>query len=184
MNKREDNKGLTGIDSIRLNGMKLDALPLAESAIAKEQWSQVQANEVKNKIEAIIGRYPKPSVAYLNGAISECQLNIKRIKKFKSDQDTMISEYTIHIRLCGYRDDEIAKLDQIDDHDEIRRLKIKYPPYDIPAMEQQIKQCKEAMERCDDVIEQENDSIRELSGVLALCKQRDAELKHYGVIVG
>jgi len=184
MGQDNSNLGLTGIDSIRLNGMKLDALPIAESAIAKQQWSEVQAMDIKNKINSILGRYPKPSVAYIDGRIIECQDNIKRIKKFKSDQDTMINEYSMHIRMCVHRDTEISKLDQVDDMDEIKRLKLQYPPYDIIAMEQQIIQCREAMIRCDDVVDEENNSINTLYGVLSLCKQRDEELKQFGVKVG
>ena len=184
MGQEVPNVGQTGIASIRVGGMKLDTLPIAEAAIAKQQWSEKQAEETRNKIQDILGKYPKPTVLYLESRITECQENIQRIKKLKSEQDQMISDYSAHISMCKYRDTELEKLDPERDREEVKKLKIKYPPYNVDAMRQQIEQCKEAILRCDVVVDAENKSIAELSGVLSLCKQRDAELKQYGVKVG
>ena len=184
MGQEVPNIGETGLASIRIGGMKLDTLPIAEAAIAKQQWSEKQAEDTKNKIEAILGKYPKPSVAYLNSRITESQENIQRIRKLKSDQEKMISDYSGHISMCNYRDTELAKLDPEKDEEAIKDLKRRYPPYNVKAMKDQIQQCKEAMFRCDLVVDAENESIAELSGTLALCKQRDSELKQFGVKVG
>ena len=184
MGQEVPNIGESGLASIRIGGMKLDTLPIAEAAIAKQQWSEKQAEENRNKIEDILGKYPKHSVAYLESRITECQENIKRVRKLKKDQEKLIDDYGTHIALCKHRDTEIAKLDPEADKDEIKALRLKYPPYDVAAMKQQIKQSKEACLRCDYVVDQENTSISELTGVLALCKQRDGELKKFGVKVG
>ena len=184
MGQEVSNIGETGVASIRIGGMKLDTLPIAEAAIAKQQWPEKHAEEVRNKIEDILGRYPKPRVDYLTGRIWEAQDNIKRVKQLKVDQEKMISDYSVHINLCDYRDREIDKLDPVLDKKEIRELKLKYPPYNVKAMKQQIEQCKEALIRCDVVVDTEHASIAEMTGVLALCNQRDAELKQFGVKVG
>lgn len=184
MGQEVPNIGETGLASIRIGGMKLDTLPIAEAAIAKQQWSEKQAEDTKNKIEAILGKYPTQTVAYLSSRITESRENIQRIKKLKGDQEQMISDYSGHISMCKYRDDEVAKLDPEQDKEAIKKLEVQYPPYDVKAMKQQIEQCKEAMFRCDLVVDAENESIAEMSGVLALCKQRDAELKQFGVKVG
>lgn len=184
MGQEVSNIGETGVASIRIGGMKLDTLPIAEAAIAKQQWPQKVAEENANKIEDILGRYPKQRVDYLVGRINESQENILRVKKLKAEQDQMISDYSVHINLCDYRDREIAKLDEVLHADQIKELKLKYPPYDVKAMKQQIEQCKEAKIRCDIVVDAEHASIAEMNGVLALAKQRDAELAPFGVKVG
>jgi hypothetical protein len=178
------NIGLSGLASIRIGGMKLDTLPIGEAAIAKQQWSSKQAEDTANKIEHILGRYPRPSVAYLESRIRECQETIKNVKQLRKDQQAMIEEYGLYIRQCENRDTEIAKLDPEDDKAKIRELKLKYPPYNVVEMVKQIDQCKDAQDRCDNVVDQENDSIADLSGTLALCKQRDEELRQFGVKVG
>ena len=90
-----------------------------------------------------------------------------------------------------YRDKEIAKWQaQLDAGDideprfriEKKGLLRRFPAYEIPAMEQQIVQCEEAIERCNKVIEAEHDSIDEFTEVKALCKQRDKELAQYGAV--
>lgn len=184
MGQEVSNIGQTGVASIRIGGMKLDTLPIAEAAIAKMQWADKQAEETRNKVENILGKYPKPRVDYLVSRITEAQENILRVKKLKSDQETMIQEYATHISLCHYRDVEVAKLKAPEDQAAITALELKYPPYNVKAMKQQIEQCKEALIRCDVVVETEHTSIAEMTGILALCKQRDAELKQFGVKVG
>lgn len=186
MGQEVPNVGETGVASIRIGGMKLDTLPIAEAAIAKQQWSEKQAEEIRNKIEDILGKYPQHTVEYLKARITECQENIVRIRKLKSEQETMINDYAGHIGMCNHRDRELAKLDpeRPEDAAQIKKLKIQYPPYNVQAMKQQIDQCKEAILRCDVVVDAENKSIAELNGTLALCKQRDSELKQFGVKVG
>ena len=65
---------------------------------------------------------------------------------------------------------------------EKKKLFKRFLPFSIPAMEQQIVQCNEAIERCDIVIQKEHDSIAEFTEAKALCKQRDVELAQYGAV--
>lgn len=187
--KEKPNIGQVGIDSIRIGGMTLQTLPMAEAAITKQQWAEVEANAKRQEIEDILAEHPKQKVQYLEARIAECNETIANVQKLKADQNAMISDYTMHIGLCKFRDKEIAKLEQADMDSEERRASIKelkrtYPPYDVEAMEAQIAQCKEAIERSDSVIKQEYDSIAELKEVMTHCKIRDKKLKPYGVKVG
>jgi hypothetical protein len=187
--KEVSNVGQVGIDSIRIGGMTLQTLPIAETAITKEQWPQVEANAKRQEIEDILAEHPKQTIRYLQSRVNECNETIANIQNLKVDQSAMISDYTTHIGLCKFRDKEIAKLEKMDIDAEDRRVRIKelkiaYPPYDVKAMEAQIVQCKEAIERSDSVIKQEYDSIAELKEVITYCKIRDEKLKPYGVEVG
>jgi len=68
-------------------------------------------------------------------------------------------------------------------YEQIKSIRAKYPPYDREQMDIQIEQFREAILKADDVIKQEYESIAEMTGVLALCQQRDAALKSLGVKV-
>jgi len=94
----------------------------------------------------------------------------------------MINEYASQISLCKFRDDEITKIADDDDEREekIKDLNKRFPPYKVPAMEQQIKQSGEAIERADGVIAQEYASIANLREVKGLCEQRDMRLRYLG----
>jgi hypothetical protein len=177
------NEGKLGIDSIRLGGMAIDELPIAEGAITAAQMPAVREADRKNTVENIRAAYPKQSCAWVRGAIRECESTIKNVRGLKEDQQKMIDEYSGHISLCHFRDSEIERLDPEKDADEIKRLKIKFPPYNVKAMKQQITQCKEAIVRADIVIDKEHADISKLKELLTKCQQRDAELKKHGVTV-
>jgi len=172
------NIGQTGLESIRIGGMKIDNLPIAESAITKQQMPEVDASIKRNKLGNIIAKYPKQTVDWVKGAIKECEDTIKKIRALKEQQQKMIDEYTGHISLCDYRDKEIAKTT---DMTKIADLKLKFPPYNVESMKQQIVQCKEAIIRSDGVIDSEHKSIAELRDLLTVCKKRDEELKPFGI---
>jgi len=186
------NRGQTGIESIRLGGMSIDELPIREAALTKEQLPAVHETIKRNELGNIIAKYPKQTVDWVNGAIRECHATIKNVRALMERQQTMIDEYTVHITLCDYRDSEIEKIEVkkkeygwiVDsDYGEnvISELRLKFPPYQVPAMKNQIVQCKEAIQRSNDVIDKEHASIAELSALLVKCKQRDEELKPFGI---
>jgi len=177
------NIGIVGIESIRIGGMTLNTLPMAEAAITKQQWSEVEASNKKQEVENILGKYPKATIVYLESRAVECLENIGRIRGLINDQNKMINEYSAQISLCAHRDAEIYKLNPEKDKDKIKALKLQFPPYDVVAMRQQIKQCLEAITRSDKVIDQENASILELRDTISLCRQRDEALKPFGVQV-
>ena len=185
MGKITNNIGISGINSIRIGDMLIEDLPIAESAIAKQQLPLVEDTERQNKINHILVGYPKQRVSYLESRIRESESNIHRINEMKVQQQKMISEYTTQITLCRYRDDEIGRIDEDDpDREEkIKNLMKRFPPYKVDAMQQQIIQSTEAIERADEVIAQEYKSIADVKEVKALCEQRDLKLKNLGAKV-
>ena len=178
--KKSDNIGVTGVESIRLNDMKIEDLPIRENAIAKHQLPLAEDTERQNKINNIIAGYPKQRVSYLESRIAEADVNIRRINEMKVQEQARISEYTAQISLCKYRDKEIAKIEENDPEREakIKQLFKDFPPYVVEKMEQQIKQSTESIERADEVIAQEYKTIADLREVKALCEQRDIKLRH------
>lgn len=177
------NIGITGVDSIRLGGMKVDNLPMREGALTAAQMPQKWQEEKDNKIEAIRAKYPKQSAAWVHGAIKECEATITNVRKLKDDQNKMITDYSGHISLCAFRDSELARLDAEKDADEIKDLKLRFPPYDVKAMKTQIQLCKEAIIRSDIVIDKEHNDISKFRELLTKIGQRDHELRELGVIV-
>jgi hypothetical protein len=176
-----DNIGKEGVESIRLGGMSMDELPIREAALTKQQLPAVRETIKRNKLGNIIAKYPKQTVDWVEGAIRECEATIKNIRALMERQQTMIDEYNVHIGLCDYRDKEIALLDGEKDKEAIKELRLKFPPYNVDAMKQQIVQCKEAIQRSNDVIDKEHASIAELKELLVKCKMRDEELKPFGI---
>lgn len=169
-----DNIGLTGIDSIRLNGEKIEDLPIGESARAAMELQIVRNNDRKKQIDDIIKSSPTQDVIYLESRVVECEENIDRLGKVKGDQDKLINEYTATISLCEFRDIELSGET---DKDRIKTLKRKFPPYNVAAMKQQIKQSFDSVEAITNVIAQEYSSIAELKELISRCVLRDSRLK-------
>lgn len=178
--RKTNNIGISGVDSIRIGEMKICDLPIAESAIAKRQIPIAEDTERQNKVADVLKGYPTQTVEYLNGRISESGDNITKIGEMKNQQSTLISEYTAQITLCKFRDDEIAAIDDLDldKPDKVKKLFKKFPPYKVDAMEQQIIQSKEAIERADGVIATEYNSIAEMRELKGLCEKRDTRLRY------
>jgi hypothetical protein len=180
--KRSSNIGQVGVASIRIAQTKIEDLPLVAGAHARNQIADALAHEKRNKIATVRAKYPPETIAYLDGWLRECTENIERIKIVKLQQSEIINEYTGHISMCSYRDEEVAKLDENipGDLEQIKLLKKRFPPYQVGKMQDQIQMCREALERCDDVIEAEFKSIAMLQERRGMCEFRDKELKALG----
>jgi hypothetical protein len=165
--------------------MKIKDLPLAELASAKNQLPLAEDTDRQNKINDIIVSSPKQRVTYLESRIVECQANVVRINEMKSQQQQMITDYSSQISLCAFRDTEIERVPEDDPERDatIKDLKKRFPPYSVPAMEQQIVQSTEAIERADQVIAQEFSSMAELREYLVLCQSRDSRLRSLGAAI-
>lgn len=181
--KTTTNIGTCGPNSIRVGGMKIQDLPMAELASAVSQIPIVEDTDRQNKVNDVVAGAPKQRVPYLKSRVVECEANIVRIGGMKQQQQQMISEYTAQIGLCKFRDKEIERLDEDDPEYKtlVKDLFKRFPPYKVSAMEQQIVQSTEAMERADDVVAQEYTSIAELREYLVLCESRDIKLRALGV---
>lgn len=189
--ERDSNIGQEGVESIRVRGKRVGDLPLGQGNEAVVGLTDARETARMNAINTINATYPKHRVDYLASRIKECQENITRINTSKGEQANMISDYKGHIALCAHRDKEMEKLDEllidggIDEEGHIAQSKIllkNFPPYNVDAMEQQIVQCGEAIDRCDGVIKQENESITEFTDVMAQCRIRDTELAKHGAV--
>lgn len=180
--KETSNYGIGGVESIRLGGMVSEDLPLAEAAQAREGITKARETERQNKINDILITSPKQKIDYLESRIVECRVNIGMQNQSISDIQTKISEYSSQITLCEFRDKEIERI-EIDDpkrKEIIKDLKKRFPLYNVQAMKDQIGQFKLSNELAMKCIIQENDSIAELTGVIAECKKRDTDLKKLG----
>lgn len=177
------NEGLDGVESIRLGGMSIDNLPIGESAVTKQQWPTIIEDNKRQEAQNIIALYPRATVSYCESRVTECNENIERIRKLKSDQNQMISDYSSQVSLCKFRDTQLEKLDAEKDRESIIKLKQDFPAYNVEAMNQQIVQCKETIERCDEVIDKEHKSISELRDTISQLKIRDEKLKPYGLVM-
>ena len=176
---RDSNKGKEGLDSLRINGSKLDKLPLGQGEKAKEGLVDFLKTDKETKENNIRAKYPKASEDYIRGALKELNHNIKRVKGLKKDLQNKISEYRSLVTQGQIRDSQIEQLNKKNPEDakKIRELLKQFPPYNIKALEEQIGQFEESIERCDSVIEKEYESVAEFTKNLALVQQRDRELK-------
>ena len=174
------NVGETGVESIRLGGHKIENLPIRERHLALDQMPKVNAMSRKGQIDNIRARYPKQSIAWVDGTLRECDNNLVRIRDFIGEQEKMTNEYMGQISLCKHRDKEIAKLDPEKDIDAIKKLRLQFPPYNVEAMQNQIKQNREAVNRADVVIDTEHNSIAELKALHKQLEERDRKLKTLG----
>ena len=173
----DSNLGEKGVESIRLNGLKPENLPLAERASALSQLVQARAVQNVNRIRGIRASSPKQSVAWVESRIETANKNATDVAALKSRETALIAEYSGLISMCRHRD---KLIERTTDEDEIQKLKKDFPLYDVEAMERQIVQSKEAIERCDGVIAREYKDIADLQELLGLCRKRDADIKALG----
>ena len=105
------NVGEEGIASIRIGGMKIEDLPLANAHDVKMQMPLVEDTIRQNKIEDLIAKYPKQKVDYLQSRMKECQVNIEQQTSFKGEMGLKIQDYQGKISMDGYRDTQLKVLD-------------------------------------------------------------------------
>ena len=101
------------------------------------------------------------------------------MKQLKDKTEKDIDLYNASINQCKFRDDQVLAIDpDSPNKDKIKReLFLKYPPYNIVKMKEQIENFKVTIQRADEVIQNENDSIAEMTGLKATCEQRDKLLR-------
>lgn len=176
---RDSNKGQEGFDSLRINGSKLDNLPLGQGEQARLGLADFLKTDKETKENNIRAKYPTVSEEYIHATIRELRSNIKRVRQMKTDMTNKIAEYNALITQGKIRDAQIELLDKDNPEDakKIKELLKQFPPYNIQALEDQIVQFEESIKRCDAVIDSEHDSISEFNKNLALVQQRDRELK-------
>lgn len=182
------NIGESGVSSIRLKGQRVEELPLGANNEAKEQLVLAQETERLNKIATINAEYPSQRVDWLASRVNECEANKQRMRKMMAETNGRIQEYQGLMLKCGVRDQLLQELDDEPKHlrtgDEYkakhRSILNEWGRWDEAALAQQIEQDKEALERFEGVIAEEDASIKELSETIALCRERDRKLAELG----
>jgi len=191
MSRRTSNIGEVGVSSIRIDGMRIEDLPMAPNAHAKQGIPLALDLERQQKIENIVARFPKPSILYLESRVTECKENIVRVAKLKGDCKAGIIDYRGLIKKCEGKptlrelQSEISEIAATEKSFEekkslIHELKKTAADYEPSALEEQIEKFEESIVRCDQVLQQENDSIAELKLVIGKCQIRDLELRNLG----
>lgn len=174
---KDSNIGQVGVSSIRIDGLKIGNLPLGQGNDAKTGLVGFLKTDKETRVNNILAKYPKHKLEFLQSQIRECRRNIERMKDLKCQLREKISEYRKLIVDCMHGEQELMKCD---DKTSIRakELRLKYPAYDIDALDIQIKQFEDTIVNCDRVIEQDHESIVEIGKVLSLVEQRERELKN------
>lgn len=165
------------VDSVRLGGMTVDKLPIGERARTLPQLKAVEDNQKFRDAEGIKAEYPPQTVAYCVTKIAESKENQLKITAMRDKAMADILSYKMLIKDCANRD---RLLGLTKDTDAIKALKKEFPPYDVKAMQVQIKQFEETVTRCDGVIDAEVDAIQKFAGLQTICEQRDTKLKALG----
>lgn len=195
----KSNIGQTGVASIRLKGQRIEDLPLGTGNQAKEQLADAIETERLNAIAEINAQYPHQRVDYLSARINECEENKNRMRKMIAETHGRIQEYRGLIMQCDMRDKLLADLPcsicHLPDSDhghgderheytapmeERKEILTRWGRWDADALRKQIEQDKEAIDRFEEVVVQEDESIKEHSECIALCRERDRKLAQLG----
>ena len=183
----ESNIGQTGVESIRLRGQKVEDLPLGTGNQALSELELARETERLVAIAEINKQYPSQRVDYLVARINECEENKNRMKALRTDILTRQQQYRDLVTRCDVRDrmladHEKARSEVSEEYWEKRRREIlkDWGRWDVDELHNQIKLDDESLERVEGVIGQEDDSIKEFTKVLTLCKERDRKLAEHG----
>lgn len=101
-----ENKGVTGAASLRLQGRKISELPLALRTRIDQEIPAFIESQRKNKVDLIIARYPKGNIPMYEAMIRECEQNQQRMVQAKADCFREMEIYQELIRNNEGRDAE------------------------------------------------------------------------------
>jgi len=179
--KRKSNLGETGVGSIRLAGMTVHELPIAEAHLAKLQLPGALELERQAKIANVRARYPRHDVGYIEARIREAK---GMMVKFRTRRDGIRSQreqYKVLLTEAEKRDAKIAGLpDDANREASIKALREEHGPWEAQGLRDQIVLFDESVERFDATIETEQASVDELSALLGECRSRDREIARMG----
>lgn len=172
------NIGEIGVESIRIAGKRIEDLAVPIEAIkAVQQLPEALETERQNKIANVRRRYPTADIDFLRSKIEGCHHNIRAMHQLIAKERSTVNEFSGIIALCNQRDKELSNAigEML-----VASIRGRYPPYETEAMEKQVKQCNDGIERAEVVIKNENKSIQEVAGAIAQCEERDYYLKELG----
>lgn len=182
MAQERSNRNEAGVRSIRIGGMRVDDLPIAEAALTKEQLPEALETERQNMIGVVRAGFPDQSVAYLKGRIEECLRNLKKFRQERGNIEAQVQQYSGLLALCKLRDKEMGKLEEDDPEfkQKVNALRDQFGFYQTQAMEKQMIQFEESIGRFDDAVGLEQESLKTLRKTITLCEVRDKELAKLG----
>lgn len=185
-----ENQGISGPASLRIDGMKVSNLPFGARQQVAEMMPDFLQEQRKIKVDSIIARYPRAKKPWCEGAIRECELNVVKFKAERAHTMKEMDRYHGLMRRNDGREwDEVeAEVTQLvidrgkpqpgtDEFEtlraDIRALNETRKPYEGEALWGQIKLFQENLERYDDAIAKERESIIEMKDILRLIGERD-----------
>jgi len=182
-----DNVGVRGPASLRLAGQKLSELPPQLSAVAAQQMPEFIQTQRTNRVNAILARYPKVSKEFVEGCLREATNNVERFKAARKATQATMDEYQTYMRSNKGESyhaiepliDKVAARNDLTLDEKIEaidKLKEGVQPYNGEALWVQISQFRGDVERYDEVIEKERNTILEMKEVAGLLKRRDQEI--------
>lgn len=104
------NTGQLGLESIRIGGVKIQELPIAESALAKSQMYLVESEAKQCAIKSVLKKYNLYDIPSLVNNIEQCDQNIKRFELAIGKERESKEECSIALALCKQRDKELLEL--------------------------------------------------------------------------
>jgi len=90
----EENKGQTGVASLRLNNQKLSELPMGLREQAYEQMPAFIEEQRRLKVDRITGQFPRGTEEQYNANIRVCEANIKTFAAAKQAAMANIGKYS------------------------------------------------------------------------------------------
>ncbi len=99
-----DNIGEIGLQSIRIKGLRIDELPIAEKYLARKQLRLAEDDDRQEKIKFVMETHPPYQVSALKAQVTACRTSIQRAQMVIDQENQRIEEYAVHISLCERRD--------------------------------------------------------------------------------
>lgn len=100
---------MSDLKSIRVNGVRVDELPIAERHEAKAQLRLAEDEDRKQRIKEILAKYPPYQVSALEAQIRMSKDSIARANQVIVTENQTISDYRAHIAVCEHRDRELRR---------------------------------------------------------------------------
>jgi hypothetical protein len=107
---QESNVCETGVESIRINGQRVEALPFVQQHYANEGLKLANDEHRKKRIKELLARYPAYDVGQMRMQIGQARMSIDRSQLVIEQMNNLIAEYTAFIALCEQRDKELVSL--------------------------------------------------------------------------
>ncbi len=183
----KENKGIRGPASMRFRGRKISELPLGQANDIAEGVQAFIQQERINRVNAITARYPRATKEQYDSLIRACEANIEGFKRHRFETLKKMDEYQTLMRNNTGKTmvdlepaiDAVALNSDLTLEEKmaaIHEIKEELAPFDGQGLWKQIKQFRMDVERYDETIDQERNSIHDLREGLLLIAERDRRI--------